>query len=539
MARTLTAHWRWLTGLTVVTLAAGFALPFVAPAPELQEKRPLADFPAWPKRPADLDAFRKGVDAYVADRFPARPYLIATLNAARLPLGISGSDRVILGREGWLFYDNGTQLGAARNDPPMTLAETRRWLDGLAGRTEALERQGVPYLVLVAPQKETLWPQMGPDWYAGPDPDRPAVALSRMAASSGAGNVLYLHDALVQATRWGVKTYSRHDTHWTGLGAYEAYRAIMARLRGLGLGEAARPLTDFRELPRSPDDPRDLALMLGVSSFVKVDFPRFDDPGTQADLEVTYLTRDRSWMGARVIDTGQAGKPVLLMTVDSFSTALLPFLYSHFSRLVIAHNQDGTWRQDLIERFKPDLVVLEVIESGLPASLTPAPAASEAARGRIARIVAQPRTSRPLRRVAAEAGAELSGGGLDDDLNGRQGNDTLDGRGGNDVERGGRGGDLIHGGPGDDWLSGDRGDDTLWGQAGADTFHSFGEAGIDRVMDFSAAEGDRVELEPGATYQIVQRGADTVIRLAGGAEVILVGVTAESLPKNAIVFKSR
>jgi len=244
-------------------------------------------------------------------------------------------------------------------------------------------------------------------------------------------------------------------------------------------------------------------------------------------------------MGARVIDTGQAGKPVLLMTVDSFSTALLPFLYSHFSRLVIAHNQEGTWREDLIERFKPDLVVLEVIESGLPASLAPAPPASVAARGRIALAMANPESAGPMRRLATEGGAALIGGGLDDDLNGRQGNDTLDGRGGNDVERGGRGGDLIHGGPGDDWLSGDRGDDTLWGEAGADIFHSFGEAGIDRVMDFSAAEGDRIELEPGTTYQIVQRGPDTMIRLAGGAEVVLVGVKAQHLPKSAIVFRKR
>jgi alginate O-acetyltransferase complex protein AlgI len=77
MARNLTPHWRWLTGLTILSLAAGFAAPLIGKPPLLQEKRALAEFPAWPRSPGDLKAFRKGVDSYVADRFPARPYLIA------------------------------------------------------------------------------------------------------------------------------------------------------------------------------------------------------------------------------------------------------------------------------------------------------------------------------------------------------------------------------------------------------------------------------------------------------------------------------
>lgn len=35
----------------------------------------------------------------VADRFPARPYLISALNLARLQVGASGSDRVIVIRQ--------------------------------------------------------------------------------------------------------------------------------------------------------------------------------------------------------------------------------------------------------------------------------------------------------------------------------------------------------------------------------------------------------------------------------------------------------
>jgi serralysin len=114
---------------------------------------------------------------------------------------------------------------------------------------------------------------------------------------------------------------------------------------------------------------------------------------------------------------------------------------------------------------------------------------------------------------------------------GNLGNDTLDGGAGADIVRGGQGDDVIQGGAGADFLSGDLGNDTLTGGAGADIFHSFAGAGVDRVLDFSLAEGDRVQLDPGTTFSVAQVGADTVITLGGGSadQVILVGVQMSTL----------
>jgi serralysin len=112
---------------------------------------------------------------------------------------------------------------------------------------------------------------------------------------------------------------------------------------------------------------------------------------------------------------------------------------------------------------------------------------------------------------------------------GNLGNDTGDGGTGADLIRGGQGDDLLLGQAGDDWLSGDRGNDTITGGAGADIFHGFQEAGIDRITDFNRAEGDRVQLDPGTTYTLVQVGADAVLDMGGGHQMILVGVSMSSL----------
>lgn len=118
---------------------------------------------------------------------------------------------------------------------------------------------------------------------------------------------------------------------------------------------------------------------------------------------------------------------------------------------------------------------------------------------------------------------------------GNMGDDTMYGGVGADLMRGGQHNDVMYGEAGDDWMSGDRGDDTMTGGAGADSFHTWSEAGIDRVMDFNRAEGDRVLVSDGATWTVSQVDADTVVVLSGGAQLVLVGVASASLTGGWIV----
>lgn len=537
------AHWGRLIAATAITMAGIVAAPHVLPPVDIQENRILAPPPKAPRSVAELATFRKAADAYVADNFPGRPYLIAGLNRVRLALGSSGSTTAIVGRDGWLFSDNGTQLGAARGDPAMTPGALQDWLGGLAGRSEAAARQGATYVLLIAPVKEAVHPDQAPWWFER-GPARPARVLPALARASGAGVVIYPGPELQHQARWGLKVYSRHDTHWTGLGAYHGYRALMGDLHRRGLTEAPRPLEAFHEVRRyERNKPRDLALMLGVASFVDVDYPELADPAPPA-MTTTYLSDKRDWTAPQVVDTGLAGKPVLMMTMDSFSNALLPFLYGHFSRIVLSHGQDGPWRADLLERFKPDIVLTEVIENGVTGVMADSPSPSAAALGRItqavatadrhAAIVSAAEDGRPPKRIQGTEGPDsLVGREGPDDIQGGPGDDVVDGRGGADMIRGGRGRDRLDGGEGADTLSGGRDDDVLRGGAGADVFNSFAEAGTDEVLDFSIAEGDRVLLDAGTAFTIRQDGPDTVIEMQG-ARLILRGVKAADLPAGAV-----
>ena len=73
----------------------------------------------------------------------------------------------------------------------------------------------------------------------------------------------------------------------------------------------------------------------------------------------------------------------------------------------------------------------------------------------------------------------------------------------------------------------------MTGGAGADLFHSSSDASIDRVLDFSVAQGDRVLLDPGTTFTVAQVGGDTVVTMSA-ASVVLVGVSMSSLLSSSI-----
>jgi Ca2+-binding RTX toxin-like protein len=112
---------------------------------------------------------------------------------------------------------------------------------------------------------------------------------------------------------------------------------------------------------------------------------------------------------------------------------------------------------------------------------------------------------------------------------GQLGQDTLDGGAGDDGMAGGQANDVLSGGDGNDYITGDRGDDTLTGGAGADTFHTFAQAGVDRITDFNAGEGDHLLVDVGSAYTLSQVGPDTVVDMGGGNQAILVGVQLTSL----------
>ncbi|WP_270937354.1 calcium-binding protein [Falsiroseomonas oryzae] len=128
-------------------------------------------------------------------------------------------------------------------------------------------------------------------------------------------------------------------------------------------------------------------------------------------------------------------------------------------------------------------------------------------------------------RLGGAAGAEsIDGQGGADLLLGRDGADVLQGGAENDVLDGGAGDDSLAGGAGDDVLAGRGGSNTLEGGTGADRFVIGAGPGTDRIEDFDAAGGDRVDVSAlGLTLRALVQGLAGATADASGVTVTFAG----------------
>jgi VCBS repeat-containing protein len=164
--------------------------------------------------------------------------------------------------------------------------------------------------------------------------------------------------------------------------------------------------------------------------------------------------------------------------------------------------------------------------------------------------------------VGGTGNDHLVGGAGIDNLSGGDGTDILEGGTGNDILSGGAGSDYLSGGDGNDTLAGGAGHDILVGGAGADTFvfSDKGSANADIILDYSHADGDKIDLNAllsgkgvtstnlGQFVKVEQSGNDIIVSVdptgAGvftdGAVVVLDGYgTGGSDPLDVLIDSTK
>ena len=134
----------------------------------------------------------------------------------------------------------------------------------------------------------------------------------------------------------------------------------------------------------------------------------------------------------------------------------------------------------------------------------------------------------------------LYGNRQSDTLFGGQGDDALYGGQSEDLLYGNLGADVLDGGLGNDTLSGGTGDDSLTGGGGVDVFAIAAGEGVDQVLDFSIADGDRLQVNIDGTNitsvtELIQNlstdsSGNLLVGLGDGAGLTLVGIGSSLAP---------
>jgi alginate O-acetyltransferase complex protein AlgJ len=314
---------RWLRSVGLVAFMAALwlpviqmCLPFITEY-EDTENRELADPPSLAL--TDLRRLIPSTESYLSDRFGLRTTLIRWNSILRISLlGVSPIPSVVVGKDGWLFYRSevladGNSLNDHRGTIPLSDSELAKLWKRIQDNHRVFSQMGLPYLVVIAPNKHTLYSEYLPNQMC---PFRSPTRLQQFSdflsrQPSARSLVLDLRGPLLEA-KAKHPVYWKTDSHWNSYGAYIGYREIMERLWIYDSELAPLPLRDDRVTVAQSPKGGDLTQMLLMQD-------RMPEPyDTQLELAQPSL-----WKSKRT----------LLLRHDSFGDGLYPFLNVHFEAL--------------------------------------------------------------------------------------------------------------------------------------------------------------------------------------------------------------
>jgi alginate O-acetyltransferase complex protein AlgJ len=321
------------------------------------EKRQLAAFPPWPTSYSQIPSYLPNVFSYYRDHFGFRDSMIHAMMKVEVGLfGVSGTPDVIIGEDGWLYLRLKSDPSSAKTAllTPFTDADLQSWQQLLERRQAWLASKHISYLVLIAPEKQSIYPEfLSAQLRKFQYDTRMNQLIQRLRETHSPVLVVDVRSDLLAAKRYG-PVYWKADTHWNNVGAYVVYRDLMSQIH---LALPAKPLIILEPADLSRIEATglggDLANMLGVPEMY-----------SEKSLTMTPLGQTlpaRNGEDQLYVLNGDPHGPRLVLYHDSFAVELVPLMARSFSHGVYFWGSH-TINPDFIATHAPDIVIDEIAE---------------------------------------------------------------------------------------------------------------------------------------------------------------------------------
>lgn len=291
--------------------------------------------------------------------FPYRGLIAGSyLNIRREVLKERVFDKTLIGKERWLIYTDEGSIDDYQHINAFSEADLQRLQQALDTLNADLHQKGIKFLVVIPPNKNTIYPEYVLD-------EIPVVAapsrydqLMDYMRQHGETQILDLRPALLEARKTRV-VYFAKDTHWNDHGAIIAYQEILQALHADFPVLEPHPLSDFKQTTQTGVE-LDLAQTIIAPDLVTDDI-------VLTPLYVSNTTYVQTKYSHRRLTIGTNPNTLLPKAViyhDSFFNRLIPLIGDHFQKTVFVpiNSPPEVWNFSWIDSEKPDIVILEFTE---------------------------------------------------------------------------------------------------------------------------------------------------------------------------------
>ncbi len=253
------------------------------------------------------------------------------------------------GKDGFLFHEVDSAFEQMCG-PPVDPNDVAALARILRTRGAWCAERRMTYRMLIVPERHVLYDDKLPDGYTA-QPQRMATRLVEALAADAPELVVYPFRAMRDA-RTQHETCMRQDVHWSSYGAYLGYRALVGSVPDL----AGECVPEAALTTRTVARVGDMAMWRGLRTRETCDVLL---PPKVALREV-MSTKTFATGQVDVLETDNRSGRKLVLFRTSNSTALMPFLAHHFTRIVTLAAVSVAF--DLLESERPDFVFSELPE---------------------------------------------------------------------------------------------------------------------------------------------------------------------------------
>jgi len=248
--------------------------------------------------------------------------------------GQFSDERIIRGKDDWLFYNpppsDGDTVADYQGTNLLNDTELTNLAQNVTRQYDALRARGIRLVVMVVPNKHTVYERYMPGGYGPPAEMTRADQIVTYLKDQAGIPVVYPKEDL-KGPRDTYQLYSKYGTHWNNLGAFVGEQCFLGEL---GLPQSSLDqYTVYYDGTVSTDSIADWG---GMDGYYQDDLlAKIEYQGLYEDMNVLFVG-------------------------DSFRTAIIPYIESDFAQAAIIHRFD--YDTSYITQDEPDVVVLQAAE---------------------------------------------------------------------------------------------------------------------------------------------------------------------------------
>ena len=328
------------------------------------EKRDLLEMPIL--NAEGLEEYPVKFENYYNENFGFRKKMVSLSATLKVKIFDTSpkSERVVVGKEGWLFYWKDVIRKSYLNENPFQEKSLGGYGKIINEVNDFMKTQNRIFMVTVYPNKHSIYEEYIPNRFKKLKKNN-IKRIDGMYDFLNVNSILNVdHRELLKRKTDKGALYLKNDSHWNSLGAYYAYENIINILSEED-STVMKPLSINQFQTKTIPDYKkgDLLDLLGIDNSKGY----FND--TYIKFTPNRKIRTNKKMNVYgnssfVIDNLDAeNEATILFFGDSFSYELLRFMPAHFKKTIFIRNINLD--KALIEKIDPSIIVYGIVERNL------------------------------------------------------------------------------------------------------------------------------------------------------------------------------